>query len=78
MYSILSNGIIDKISKSSRNLIKFIILFISILFPLSTWAQIKSAGSAQNAVEISGIIQDLDHGNVLIGANIWIRSERGT
>ena len=64
--------VIDKASKSSRNLIKFIILFITILFPLSTWAQIKSAGEAQNAVEISGIVLDTIHGNVLIGANIWI------
>ena len=72
MYSILSNGIIDKISKSSRNLVKSVILFISILFPLSTWAQIKSAGEAQNTVEISGIVLDTINGNVLIGANIWI------
>ena len=72
MYSILSKKVIDAASKQSRSLSTFIILLITILAPVSTWAQIKSAGPAHNAVEISGIIQDLDQGDALIGANIWI------
>lgn len=72
MYSILSKRIIDTATRPSRSLKRSVILLITILVPISTWAQIKSAGPASNAVEISGIIQDLDQGNALIGANIWI------
>lgn len=72
MYSILSKRIIDTASKRSSSLRRSIILLITILVPISTWAQIKSAGSAQNAVELSGIILDLNQGDALIGANIWI------
>ena len=72
MYSILSKRIIDTATRPSRSLRRSVILLITILVPISTWAQIKSAGPAANAVEISGIIQDLDLGNALIGANIWI------
>ncbi len=72
MYPITSNGMIDMASKRSRSLKRSIILFISILVPLSTWAQIKSSGQAQNAVEISGIVIDQNQGDALIGVNIWI------
>jgi hypothetical protein len=72
MYSILSKRIIDTASKRSRSLRRSIILLITFLVPISTWAQIKSAGPAQNAVELSGIILDLNQGDALIGANIWI------
>ena len=78
MYSILSKRIIDTASKRSRSLRRFIILLITILVPISTWAQIKSAGSAQNAVELSGIILDLNQGDALIGGKHLDKSKRRT